>query len=221
MTIEVSWMTMKIAIVALAALALGHAPVKPDFGLRVGNQWTYTLKSGNDESSVVETGVRFVEVKKSTYALEVKSVHSGGYEGFSYLGQDENGLLSYFNSQMRGPGVSSDIAPVVKARMPFNKGLTWKWVEKWRGQTAGNVDERELRKMDMHMDAVIVDDKEPITVPAGSYKAVHVRMTGESEAGGRTFQDHWYVFGVGLVKSVYKSPDGESSRVLTKFVPAT
>lgn len=214
-------MTLKVAAIALAALAMtGHAPLKPDFGLKVGNRWTYTMKSGNDESSVVETAVRYVDVKESTKALEIKAVYSGGYEGYNYRGQDENGLLSYYNSQMRGPGVTSEIAPVVLARMPFNKGLTWKWVEKWRGQTIGEVDEKELRKMDQDMSAVIVGEAEPIEVPAGKYTAVHVRVTSESVANGRRFEDHWYVFGVGLVKSVYKSTDGESSRILTKFVPA-
>lgn len=207
-------------IAALGALALsGFAPPKPDFGLKVGNKWTYMMKSTHGENTVTETAVRYVDVKDGK-VLEIKSVYSGGYEGFRYLGQDENGLLSYYNSEMRGPGVDKESKPIVLARMPFNKGLTWKYIVPWRGQTAGDVTEADLRKLDTDESAVIVHEAEPITVPAGTFNAVHVRVTSESEGRGHWFSDHWYVFGVGLVKSVVQNDDGTHERVLTEFVAA-
>jgi hypothetical protein len=208
-----------LLLVSVSALALcGPTPVKPDFGLRVGNAWTYSQKSPHGESTFKESAVRFVDVGKSK-ALEIKAVYSGGYEGYRYLGQDENGLLSYFNSQMRGPGVAADVKPLLLARMPFNKGLTWKYINPWRGQTSGDVTAEDLRKLDVHESAVIVHEAEPITVPAGTYNAIHVKVTSESEGRGRWFSDYWYVFGVGLVKSVIQTEDGTHEQVLTEFVP--
>jgi hypothetical protein len=209
-----------LTLAVLATLALtGFAPVKPDFGLRKGNVWTYLQKSDGRETTVRDTALEFVKVGES-HVLEIKSEHSGGHVAFRYLGQDERGLLSYYNSQMRGPGVSADIKPVVLAQLPFTKGLTWKWVEPWRGQTAGEVDEVALRRLDRQASAVVVAEQEPVSVPAGDFNAVHVRVTSVDGYGHRSFADHWYAFGVGLVKSVHKSPDGELEQVLTKFEPA-
>ncbi len=210
--------TVVLAVSLGALLLTGFAPVKPDFGLRVGNVWTYSQKSGDVTSTVTETAVRFVNSGQA-HALEVKSDYSGGYQGYQYRGQNELGLLSYYNSEMRGPGVQWSLPPTVLVKMPFNKGLTWTWIEPFRGQTAGNVSAADIEKMKSYVTATIVADEEEVTVPAGKYKAMHVHVTSESETMGKSVSDHWYVFGVGLVKSVTKSPEWTQERALTAFTP--
>ncbi len=208
-----------LTLAVLAGLAVGGgSPVKPDFGLRVGNVWTYSQRSGETASTIKEIAVKWVN-SDHTYALEIKADYSGGYEGYLYRGQNEYGLLSYYNSAMRGPGVVWDVPPTVLIKMPFNKGLTWNWAVPFRGQTEGIVTQADLDKLKSYEKAVIVSDDEEITVPAGTYKAFHVQVTARTEARGTSTEEHWYVMGIGLVKSVYANQDSRTERVLTAFTP--
>jgi hypothetical protein len=213
-------MRTALALAALAALTVcSTAPVKPDFGLKVGNVWTYAQTSDGNNVTIKETAIRFVEVKPHVHALEIKAEYSGGYEGYLYRGQDEHGFLSYHNSAMRGPGVDGHSAPILLAKMPFTKGLAWTWSEPFRGQTAGNVTQRDLERMTTHKSAKIVSDNAEITVPAGTYRTVHVRVLAESEAGGARTEDQWFAFGVGLVKTSYTTDGRTTDRVLMAFTP--
>ena len=212
-------MRTALALAALAALTVCNtAPVKPDFGLKVGNVWTYSQKSGDATSTIKETAVRWVNSDR-THALEIKADYSGGYEGYLYRSQNENGLLSFHNSEMREPGVAWDLPPTVLIKMPFNKGLTWNWVQPFRGQTSGRVTQADLDKLTSYETAVIVSDDEEVTVPAGTYKAFHVQVSARTEARGTSTEDRWYVMGVGLVKSVYADHHVRTERVLTAFTP--
>ncbi|MEX2244717.1 MAG: hypothetical protein WD716_12845 [Fimbriimonadaceae bacterium] len=209
-----------LALAALAALTVCNtAPIKPDFGLKVGNVWTYGQTSDGNNVTITQTALRFVEVKPQTHALEVKAEYSGGYEGYLYFGQNEEGFLSYFNSEMRGPGVDRQSAPILLAKMPFTKGLAWTWSEPFRGQTSGEVTQRDLDRMTTHKTANIVSENEKVTVPAGTYRTVHIRVHAESEASGARTEDHWFAFGVGLVKSSYTTDGRATERVLMAFTP--
>jgi hypothetical protein len=209
-----------LTFAAIASLAIvGGSPVKPDFGLKVGNVWTYEQTSDGKTATIKQTALRFVEVKPQTHALEVKAEYSGGYEGYLYFGQNEEGFLSYHNSEMRGPGVDRHSAPILVAKMPFTNGLAWTWSEPFRGQTAGNVTQRDLERMTTHKTAKIVSNNEEVTVPAGTYQTVHVQIHAESESNGVRTEDHWYAFFVGLVKSSYTTEGATTTRVLTAFTP--
>lgn len=210
--------TVVLAVSLGTLLLTGFAPVKPDFGLRVGNVWTYSQKSGDTVSTVTETAVRFVSSSQVS-VLEVKADYSSGHQGYSYRGQSELGLLSYYNGAMHGPGVDWHSLPTVLVKMPFNKGLTWTWIEPFRGQTSGHVTAADIEKMKSYVTATIVAEDEELKVPAGTYKAMHVRVTSESDSMGKSVSDNWYVFGVGLVKSVTKSPEWTQERTLTAFTP--
>jgi hypothetical protein len=207
-----------IAIVAVFALT-GFAPVKPDFGLEKGNVWVYSQKSDGNESTIKKSGTGFVKVGERQ-ALEIKCEYSGGYVGYDYLGQDERGLLSYFNSQMQGPGVDVGTPPVVLVQLPFNKGLTWSWIQPFRGQTAGDVTAADIDRMKSFESAIIVSDSEEVKVAAGTFKAIHVRTTSQRDGEPATVRDAWYAPRVGLVKSVTVTPQGDSMLELQKFTPA-
>lgn len=207
-----------IAIVAVFALT-GFAPVKPDFGLNKGNVWVYSQKAEGNESTIKKSGLGFVKVG-DTQVLELKCEYSGGYVGYDYLGQDERGLLSYFNSQMRGPGVDAHTAPVVLLQLPFNKGLTWSWIQPFRGQTAGEVTAADLERMKSHESATVVSDDEEVKVAAGTFKAFHVRTTSQRDGEPATIRDAWYAPRVGLVKSITVTSQGDYILELQKFTPA-
>ena len=65
--------------------ALVTNPLKPDFGLVVGNVWTYVQTVGSDKTEFKETATRFVEVKPQVFALEIKAEYPKSYTGYRYV----------------------------------------------------------------------------------------------------------------------------------------
>jgi hypothetical protein len=60
--------------------------------------------------------------------------------------------------------------------------------------------------------AVLVSPAEEVTVPAGTFKAVHVRTTVDEKRGGQV-SDVWFAPGVGLVKSARSTAEGRPLQV--------
>lgn len=164
------------------------------------------------------------------YAKRKVDVQSGAaveieidYEGVSrklyrYVQQAPKAILEYGRSSLSGPGIDRVNAPSRVLPLPIVEGDSWKWVAPYRGQTSGaGLTDEERKRLETRYQATVVATAAPVSVPAGTYKAVHLRTESESDAWGKATTDSWYVNGIGLVKTVTKMDGSTSERVLTSF----
>lgn len=200
------------AVISYAQTARGD-----DFGANVGAEWAYAITYSNGQTnSITKRSHRMVQVKgKPVFELATKV---GKYDGFEYVACDVDGVHEYFNSQMRGPGVAEEVAPIPVLKLPATPGKKWEYEIPFRGQLSGaaDIDPSSLKTW---ATAKIVNAAEEVSVPAGKYIAIHVQTDHKSGMGNyRT--DRWYSPKVGLIKEVTSGQDGKTQVVLTSYKPA-
>jgi len=238
-----------IALIAVAAVAASagawtltaqsaRTVRSADFGLKLGAMWTYDVNSvwddnqgyaGESSNTLTETAESFVDVQgKKAIELVVKTTAFPGFE-YRYMSQTDTALLEYYPLSDDMPGIDQSISanPVVKLQAA--KGESWSWNEPFRGimaQDSGAESDSGTSKVEMgtHKSATIISTNAKVTVPAGTYTAIHIRTQSESDTWGDITIDSWYAPGVGLVKSVSKTfHRGEhfrtDERALTSFTP--
>lgn len=202
------------AVISYAQTARGD-----DFGAKVGAEWAYAITySDGSTSNITKRSQRALQVKgKPVLELATKV---GKYDGFEYMACDSEGLHEYFNSQMRGPGVAEEVAPIPVLKMPATPGKKWEYEVPFRGQLSGaaDIDPSSLRTFAI---AKIVNAAEEVQVPAGKFVTIHVQTDHRSGTLGNYRTDRWYSTHVGLVKEVTTGKDGKTQVVLVSHKPAS
>jgi hypothetical protein len=91
-------------------------------------------------------------------------------------------------------------------------GATWKW------QGGHDVAIAADGRTWTH-DAEIVATNEKVTVPAGTFAAVHVRVASADGGMARLTRDLWFAPGVGLVREQHRDAEQTIERELVAFAP--
>lgn len=199
------------AVISYAQTARGD-----DFGAKVGAEWAYAITYSNGQThNITKRSQKAIQVRNKP-VLEM-ATKLGRYDGFEYIACDAEGVHRYFNSQMDGPGIAQDAAPIPVLKLPATPGKKWEYEIPFRGQisSAADVDPSSLKTFAV---ARIVNAAEEVQVPAGKFVAIHVQTDHKSGMGNyRT--DSWYSLKVGLVKEVTTGREGKTQMVLTSYKP--
>lgn len=187
-------------MVACLTLLLSTAPVaEPDFGLRIGTKWTYSIQFAEQKAEYSLTVAKAIPEKTQT----VFELHTavGDRPGYSYRALRSNGLYTVPNRTMNGAGYLGEEATPIMIK-PFLKGASWKWQAPFRGQVSHDPggDAPDPKDLAEACKAVIEVLDESVTVPAGTFKCHRILITATSKARGtRTYRD-WVSLDAGLVR---------------------
>jgi beta-lactamase regulating signal transducer with metallopeptidase domain len=205
--------------VIAAGSLFGQSAESGPYGLVPGAKWTYETIAENGERSSTTTVVsRAIPFGKSS-VFELVS-QTDRYTTYAYVSADPNGYWTYYNSRMQGPGFVRNEGPEPLWKLPLTAGKTWKFRQPFRGQIMdGPEGAPNMDDLAFDCTAKVVAASEPIEVPAGKYRAAHVRIDRVSKANGANSTDLWVVEGIGIVRSIDRYSTGTYERRLTHFAP--
>lgn len=195
------------------------------FPLAVGTEWQYhAVFEGQEKPSDYSMKVRRrVPLKDGGACAELVSLIEGRPGGYYYFGLRKDGYYSYHNTYTNLPGVEES-DPMPQALFPPKKGKTWTWHEAYRGQISVPEGEEAPDTSQWGSDcaATLEALDAPITVPAGKYKAMRIRVVCKNEHSGDWEETRWYAKGVGLVRQegqTFHPGGGKYVIELTAFKP--
>jgi len=189
--------TLACVILCLAPASLLAQDASKYYPLKVGNTWSYKF-SMNGQTLPLKTKIVAVEKVGGAdlYHLEatIQGVPNTTTED---LEANAKGVFRHKYSGMESK------PPVQLLRTPVKDGDTWKSDINIAGQAAS-------------LSAKV--GREDVTVPAGKYKAVTVKI--ETDIMGQKIDTtYWFAEGVGIVKQVINLPNGAATMELEKFEP--
>jgi hypothetical protein len=194
--------------------ACSKAP-KTYYPLAQGRTWTYqvsfklqTLFGGEQSGTLALANLapRQLDGKSVTpQKMEMQIGGSSHYE-FQYMVDDSSGVYEFAEQD------SGDVEPKVKSvpeytlKEPVKAGTSW------------SATVTSLSGPSVPGEATIESTDEAVDVPAGSFKdcvKVHIVGTAKGATGNEEYE--WFAPSVGLVKDIFKSPNGTGSVVLVSF----
>ncbi|HRI43413.1 MAG TPA: M56 family metallopeptidase [Fimbriimonadaceae bacterium] len=189
------------------------------YGLVPGATWTYETTAENGEKSTITTVALRAIPFSGRSVIELTS-KSDRHTSYSYVSADSKGYWSYHNARMQGPGFARTETPEPVWKLPLTKGVTWTYRQPFRGQImVGEGGEPNMEDLAFDCSAKVMATDESVEVPAGTFRAAHVRIDRVSKANGTNSTDLWIAEGVGVVRSVDRYPSGTWERRLTSFTP--
>jgi beta-lactamase regulating signal transducer with metallopeptidase domain len=198
------------------------------FPMTVGTEWTYRATYAGQEKpgEHILRVRRRVPLKDGNACAEIETTYDGRRGGFLYSGLRKDGYYVYHNAFIGMPGVSENEPPMPQVKPPLKKGQNWTWYEAWRGQVmadeSGNAP--DTSNWGTNCKATIEAIDAAVTVPAGRYRALRVRIERNSTVPdfGRSEEIVWYAKGVGVVRREGRKPGQQEPTLvfaLTRFVP--
>ena len=197
-----------------------------------GTNWQYatTQADENGKSSpgsyeVVAWGN--VPLKDSAGCSQLIACRSG-YANTEYVLVDADGIHQLSRrgmGQVRGAS-RRNVQLLLKA--PVGAHTEWRWTNRMTYQTsvAGSGDNlRVRRRADPNEDnierhAELVSFDESVTVPAGTFRCAHVRITSKCKKWNiDETRDLWFGRGTGIVRERWLRANGAYARELTAFTP--
>lgn len=172
------------------------------FPLTTGTEWKYNLTIA-EQKKPTENYIsvrRRLPLKDGKTCAELESRYDGRRGGWDYAGLRADGFYSYFNAYLGRPGVDEETPPVPLVKFPLEPGRRWAWHEPWRGQIQserGHVPDTSTWGSDC---TAVVEKEEVVTVPAGTFKTIRVKIERRGKVPGSSDMISWYAKGVGLVK---------------------
>lgn len=224
--------TASIVLICLVACALVRvAPVEAEegretwaryFPMTVGSEWTYRVTTaGQEKPGEQQRIVRGrIPLKKGGACLEIETILDGQRGGYLYAGLRSDGYYIYPHALPGMLGVNEEAAPTPLAVFPLKAGQSWNWQEpEKRGgaSSEAGVGITECRATLEKMD-------EPVTVPAGKYRALRIRIQRKDSRIGASEERIWYAAGVGMVRQevwITGQQTPTSVTELTRFLPGT
>jgi len=218
--------------VALCAAAVSQAqePAPPPnsgahfLPLAEGTTWTWhvTRDDGDRRTERDETSVVWGEVpaRDGTTVAQLRTTR-GEHVSWSYWAARDDGVHVYRNAYLgRLRGAGRDRERLLPA--PVGATSKWEWDEQRTVQTMGGGKPPDPESLRVHHQAELLAMTAPVTVPAGSYRAVHVRIvsTGAS-IDGELRRDVYFARGTGIVKEEHTGTDVHQVRELTAFTLGT
>jgi hypothetical protein len=178
-----------ISLFALMLLAAGcgrNEPVvvrdAPWYPLQVGCRWEYRGKG----PKLIRQVVRHEKVGDYPCAL-IANLRGDAPARKEHVYANAGGV---FLVAIEGRRLSS---PLRILKLPPRAGESWK---------------TDFKENDTLRKGLYVMDKEEVTVPAGTYRAITLRGEITDGGGGRTNVTYWFAEGVGMVKQLIRQ-DGQ------------
>lgn len=179
--------------------------------------WQVTRRDGDQASERNETSRVWgmVPAVDGAMVAQVQTTR-GDFISWDYLAARNDGVFTYRNAYLGGlRGVTRIDERLLPA--PVGGTTQWEWDQQLSYQTMGDAPAPDPAAMRVHHLAKLLAMDEAVTVPAGSYKAVHVRIAA---TGAQVYtRDLWFARGVGIVKDEHTSADTHQVRELTAFTP--
>jgi hypothetical protein len=179
--------------VAATAFADGPEPVK-----RYGKEYFPLVAA---DGMRYESNLGDLEVTLRKYGPQC--VHRMRNDDFTYeqryLESDDGYYLTktYNKIDLLVTSAESEVTydrPVHRVKLPISAGETWTW-------NGTDYCDGEASRLTLVGKAI---GEETVVVPAGTFTALRIRVTLDSENGSDTVVDEWYAPGVGLVKARVK-----------------
>jgi hypothetical protein len=169
---------------------------------KVGAKWTYKATASDSPSWTYTVEVAGKQAYSGVQCLKFKVGADGDFQYSLHTLTAETGVLRY--------------ADVIGAEVePYVPPAQW-------GPPASLTDYSSTSThsdLSSTISGHVVSSAEGVTVPYGTFTAVHARNT-ISDDDGVTYEDIWWVPGVGMVKEVFSDPPYTESAELTTFTPA-
>jgi hypothetical protein len=227
------------AVVAVAVTRDERAPAQdakqPLLPLVPGTEWTSAVTRAGSTRDVVRRVLGSVAVPgvgERQLAVHQVLVRDRGASGFEYWSADERGLLRHAN--VRGGLPVVEFQPLESGgpwtrvvALPLGTEASWPTtvvetrdvdrVAAAGGAAAGGRSER----VSLEKRGEVVAPTVEVTVPAGTFRAVHVRLSPAADGTGDTAVEQlWLAPGVGVVRAT-REQDGATMEVteLRSFTP--
>lgn len=191
------------------------APAPSLLPLHEDARWTYDVERNaergripaKESSEVVDEGGFTLPDGERVHQLRVSGGRAGTFEGWS-VRQDGVFLHSYLRPEQRG-GLLVGAAPIRVVALPLGHAATWEWEGPLAGVEGGTPCMWKHR-------ATLVAAAEEVTVPAGTFRAVHVKIV--SEYGGISHErELWFAPGTGVVRDERRRGAQHEIRVLKEY----
>lgn len=209
----------RIVAVAFAATTLAQAPTPAAHDLmplQVGSEWVY---------DATVTSLARSKPVRSTVTAEAKCVLADGREvhqlrvetadekspHFEAWSVGDDGITRFLAVDARRRGaIAFDATPLAWLRLPGKAGSQWQWQGKH--DIAVAFPERGWTHV-----AEIVAGEELVAVPAGSFRAVHVRVVSSHDGQAQLHRDLWFAPNVGIVREQHRDAEMSFQRELVAF----
>ncbi len=186
-----------------------------------GSSWTWRLTVQSDDSQRVSEVVAwdFGEVPSDAGPCHQLLMTSSEYADVNaaYWSADATGIYEHdhrYTGGIRGPGrTRTRLVPA-----PLGVETRWTWNYQLSYQTMGEV-ERDPEHDKVSCVGELLAMAEEVTVPAGAFKAAHVRITSTCAWWQQPHvRDLWFARDIGLVKETHAGGNGSQSRELVSHV---
>lgn len=171
--------------------------------LAPGAEWVYECTDGRNPTVELRwRSTRPIDApKKSGRCWEIR-VRRGTYRSWEYWGARADGIYQHPRRSL-GPmrGVSAR-KPTRWIPGPIGATTKWKWTDTGSVQTSGGGPGPSAEELRMQYEGRIVSMAEKVAVPAGTFTAVRVEISMQSEWFGNSKETLWIVRGTGIVKRV-------------------
>ncbi|MBP8301130.1 MAG: hypothetical protein KA020_12250 [Planctomycetes bacterium] len=227
--------TTALLLVAAATVRIAaqeqKPPTHPESGaaylpLTQGSSWTWRLTRHNDadqgngsQSVREEVAFDFGEVKSDAGPCHQLLMTSSDHASVNtaYWSADATGIYEFDHRYMqgiRGPGrTRTRLVPA-----PLGVETRWMWNYQLSYQTMGKV-ERDPEHDKVSCVGELLAMAEDVTVPAGVFKAAHIRITSSCAWWQQPqVRDLWFARNVGLVKETHTDQYGSQLRELLNHV---
>ena len=192
----------KAGWLVLAALGAGLLPTQPTRGaatndyypLTAGSRWTYAVTDYEHDSNRYEQ-VAVVDPTQVVDGVAYPVLRQTDRRGTmrAFVIKDERGVFWQHVGACKAftPEARTTFTPAAQMlSFPLVRGRTWDW--------AGELRIAWIKKR-IRMHCEIVDDAAELTVPAGTFRCVHVHIRDYRDAEASE-EDAWYAPGIGQVK---------------------
>lgn len=138
----------------------------------------------------------------------------------SYWRADTTGLWQFRNTYIGLRGVNRE-HPTRLIPGPIGSETRWEWDEDlpYQVMMQAGEEQREFEAPTAHHVGELLALHEDVTVPAGKFATMHIRITTTGSL--ERVVDQWFAAGVGLVKSVATEANGQLTKELLRHAAAS
>jgi hypothetical protein len=163
-----------VLTLALAAPAQEAAKTNPYFPLKAGAEWTYKVQGGP-----IKVKVSGTEKIGNTPGFKLETTANNKVSATEIVAITDEGVQRFSVNQMSAE-------PAIMF-LPMNPDATKEW----------NIDSKVAGQ---EIKGTFKVDKDKVTVPAGTYDAVHVKGTDMTIGATKTTVEYWFAKDIGIVK---------------------
>ncbi len=181
--------SLLLLVATLGVAQKAGAPAQDYFPLKVGDSWTY--RNDEDESEFTVKVLGEEKQPDGTFVYQVERLV--GLRLHIWYAKPQGWVLVQREANPEQEGVEVKHEPARQfLKNPLVAGAKWRWSGK--GMTGTDV-----------LEINTVEGPQVVTTPAGRFRAMKV-VSKVTEGDAAVTKAYWYAPGVGLVKSLTKTP---------------